>query len=247
MTKQRKNNQTPLKFCFKCANVYTRKKGQPLFKCPECKTVQNQFKYKKFSSIAHDAFRYGYSYREVYENQFQKEGEITTFYCLAQASEYLNFIVLAVLSGIIGNFSYDIIKKVIKRIASKVCQHHLDSELINELIDNEECFNKFIKYMKDFRNGFKKVNPKVRGAILQEMSIDPVSKRTAKLIFELLNNKNISNKTYRKKLPKTIKKSLKYKVKLPTEKIKEVGPNDFDGFWSKMLVEDKVKAKRKKP
>ena len=246
MTTQRRDDHLFLKLCFNCANVYIPKKGHPLFKCPECKAIQSPFKYKKFLSIAHYAFRYGYDYRETYENQFQKDAEIKTHHCLAQAPEYWNFIALAALSGIIGGISYDIVKKVLLKITNKIRQLHLDTKRINKFANHEEEFHKLIRYIEDFRNGFEKVHPKIRNAILQEIQIDPVSKRIAKLVIELLHKKSLSNKVDKKEMIRIIETSLKYKTKLPIEKIRDFSQNDFNKFWNKVLIEEKKKRNKRR-
>src|SRR5258705_440420 len=57
----------------------------------------------------------GVMYRETYEED-RKRGPIERHYCLCDPHVIFNFVALAVLSGIIGNASYDLIKNVLNRL-----------------------------------------------------------------------------------------------------------------------------------
>ena len=67
-------------------------------------------------SYAIDAAYYCYYYRRAYEKQISEEDQISTRYALSYPTTVACFLVVSALYGIVGNFVYDLVKKVFLKI-----------------------------------------------------------------------------------------------------------------------------------
>lgn len=57
----------------------------------------------------------GWNYRLMYEKDLKDKGRIDTYYFLKQYEEVFNFIAVAITSGVIGGFAYDVVKKELSK------------------------------------------------------------------------------------------------------------------------------------
>ncbi|MBW2738870.1 MAG: hypothetical protein JRE64_08485 [Deltaproteobacteria bacterium] len=104
--------------CFGCASIYEFPSDDD-YTCPFCSYSIDGEKYKRILEYAKKAVYYGYEYRMAYEKQINDQGKITLKHALFDPVTLTCFIGIAALSGIIGNASYDILKKVIGEILNK--------------------------------------------------------------------------------------------------------------------------------
>ena len=84
--------------------------------CPYCGNRESIEEYEIVLNKAREAVHYGWNYRLRYEKDLKEKGRIDTYYFLEQSEEILNFIAVAIASGVIGGFAYDVVKKVITKI-----------------------------------------------------------------------------------------------------------------------------------
>lgn len=173
-----------LKICFACASIYEGSDSQFLV-CPNCGHKVSIEQYESILQDARDAMYFGWTYRLQYEHDLEEKGTIGTHYYLAEYEEIFNFIALAAVSGIVGNFAYDVIKKVIGSIADFVKQRGSQEQKskIFALTDDEEKMKKFLQYIDEYYTCFEDINEEVRDAIFEEMIVDKVSPTLEQIIM----------------------------------------------------------------
>ncbi len=99
-----------LKICFACANFYHELSSKRMV-CPYCGHIDNAEEYELILNEAREAVHYGWNYRLKYENDLKEKGRIDTHYFLEEYEEIFNFIAVAIASGVVGGFAYDVVKK----------------------------------------------------------------------------------------------------------------------------------------
>ena len=173
------------KICFACATIYEAQNADVLV-CPHCGHQVSLKEYEKILNNVRAAVHYGWNYRLAYEKQLQEDGEIHTYYYLAPYEEIINYVALAIASGIIGGFAYDVVKKVISKISefAKNSGRNQDTEKLFALIENEENMKKFMLYMDEYYACFEAADETFRSAILEEMLVDQCSSTLEHLIQE---------------------------------------------------------------
>ncbi|MEQ8715694.1 MAG: hypothetical protein RIC80_21935 [Cyclobacteriaceae bacterium] len=144
------------------------------FKCSNCGELINREHYHQLLDYSKRALRYGYVYRQTYEDQVNTHGEITIKYSLTDPSTYYEWLVVAALSGLVGTLAVEIVKFVGKQILNilrKKEQHQpLDKDekqLINFVSDNAQ-LNQFTIYIQNYYQGLPKVDKRVLEAIIEE-------------------------------------------------------------------------------
>lgn len=165
-----------LKICFACATIYEGN-GSQFLVCPNCGHKVSSEQYESILQDAREAMLFGWNYRLQYEQDLDKNGTISIHYYLEQCEEIFNFIALAAVSGIVGGFAYDVIKKVIGNIADFVRQKGSQEQKseIFAVIDDEENMKKFLHYMDEYYMCFETINEEVQDAIFEEMLVDKIS------------------------------------------------------------------------
>lgn len=132
--------------------------------CPNCGVLINLKAYYRILEKINQYILFGYSYRKKYEEQYAETGKIDTKYQLGILSEPFAWVGLAVISGVIGGASWDLVKYLSKKIASQV-----KDENLTKLVSNEEKLKRFSVYMLDYHQSFRGVTDDVQGAIFEEM------------------------------------------------------------------------------
>jgi hypothetical protein len=96
--------------CLSCANVFSATAKQAI--CPVCGDQLDVNLFLRLMVYSRLAMRFGYQYRKAYSRDLLK-GPIRTKYLLKDFGDWFAFVGLAVLSGVIGNASYDLIKHLV--------------------------------------------------------------------------------------------------------------------------------------
>jgi hypothetical protein len=123
------------KICFHCASVYEAE-DKELLVCPICgKSIQTS-EYERIMQSIRQAVFGGWTCRIQYENE-KHEGK---HYYTEQYGEILNFVAIAVASGVIGNVSYDIVKKVLNKLKLYVDRGKRNREdaMVSDFLDSSE-------------------------------------------------------------------------------------------------------------
>jgi hypothetical protein len=135
------------------------------FKCTSCNFEIDAILFQKFHYFSFDAVKFGWGYRDIYEKDLEKNGNLNSRYCVVFYYELLyecaKFIILAILSGI----TYDILKQKFNLFANRI-QSNKKVELKNEE------FEKFIQYMEEYTLNKLSCTDEVANAMLSENIID---------------------------------------------------------------------------
>lgn len=221
-----------LKMCFACAEIYESNNEQTLV-CPNCGNKIEVDKYELFMRDAREAVYFGWEYRLKYEKELEEKGRIDTHYYLEQCEEIFNFIALAVASGIVGGFAYDVVKKVIRKIADFV-KHKGNKEeksKIFDLIEKEENMKLFIQYIDEYYTCFENINEEVRNAIFEEMVVDKMSATLENII--IAKNPDIEINKIKEINPFSEEEMFRsmIEVRRDIDNRKKLKSKIFDEFW----------------
>ena len=148
--------------CLGCATWSCIVKKGNCYVCSVCGYTIACSSYRNLVNYAANSVYYGYLYREAYEKQLAKKKRITTCHALADPSALLVFCALAALSGVIGNASYDLVKKIVKRLASS----QNNKELVKEVN-----IRKLYVYLEQHHCHSLEVDVRVRQEIEKEQII----------------------------------------------------------------------------
>jgi hypothetical protein len=155
--------------CLECATVNDAK-GETLT-CVECKTEFDADNYKTMLLFAADACRYGYDYREFYEQQLLERGKINSKHSLVAPTNIFEFLAAAVLAG----FTWDVVKTcgsyLVEFVLRKATMSNRDIEFL-QLMSDEKKLKKFVKYVREYSKDFKTASVDVKDAIAEEMHAD---------------------------------------------------------------------------
>ncbi|HCI14533.1 MAG TPA: hypothetical protein DFK12_11460 [Gallionellaceae bacterium] len=136
---------------------------------------------------------------------------------------------LAMLSGVIGNAGYDLIKKVVNDLRNQAKERRNEDRSYAELSEvTDEELDKMFNFARDYYQGLEAIKKEIRAAIIEEIVADEVShdpvlrNELAKLIFR----ENIKPKHRRKAADL-------YRIAI-TRAVNRKAPSKerFLGFWS---------------
>ncbi|MDD2699702.1 MAG: hypothetical protein PHH36_00560 [Sideroxydans sp.] len=175
--------------CLSCAAILHGDKTAPSIICPDCGTTINLKQQFEIYRYAFYCLRYGYQYRQYYEER--TDSKIKPF--LAPLGEMATFIAIAAISGVIGNATYDALKKAVQKLISQESKCEAKNDRF--LPTNEE-FEQFFNYLTDFHNGFSSAPEFIREAIFEEMLGDAAaeSPQLADRLLELLGKEQSKSK-----------------------------------------------------
>lgn len=222
-----------LKICFACANIHNEVKSKIII-CPYCGNRESIEEYELVLEKAREAVHYGWNYRLKYEKDLKEKGRIDTHYFLEQYEEIFNFIAVAIASGVIGGFAYDVVKKVIIKILKFVKENGNEKEKskIFSLVDSDEDMRKFIEYIDEYYTCFDKIDDEVRSAIFEEMIVDRISPTLEKCIS--LQNPDIDMSKIKEISPFSEEEIFKSMIEV-RQKLTEKKPSEkeiFKKFWT---------------
>ena len=222
-----KNNKKRI-LCLGCASFVNKVSGNIAY-CHKCGKSIKLTDYKQLFQKVSDSVRYGYIYRKSYEEQLNKYGDIRIVYCLNGHPEALNWIALAIFSGIIGGASWDTVKFVINKIKKQLASKELQE--INFLTNNSSR-DEFSLYLKEYNDNYLSTdaNGLVIFHIVKEKFIDDTCKLKIKSKSKLTASLLI--KTFKSNYLKTISKgpSGKSRISLTKKELSNIWKNiDLSG------------------
>ena len=162
-------------FCINCGHINDYKN---VHKCEICGYNYNIKNYRFLMEYAFNAVRYGYEYREEYEEQIDKYGEVNLCYSLAEPETLYGWLALAALSGIVGSSAFEIVRYVARQIYRKLELKNKETDLndkreqILEFLSNEESLTRFSSYIQDYYNDLSNIKDEVKKAIISEEIAD---------------------------------------------------------------------------
>lgn len=217
------------KICFYCASVYEEKDKEKL-NCPVCGKIIYLSEYEKVMKNIRQAVFEGWTCRIEYENE--DEGRR---YYTEQCGEILNFIALAIASGIIGNFSSDIVKKVCSKIVAylKQSKKNRENKILTDFLESPKKISKFAEYISAYYDEYDEADTKTKNAILEEVFVE----HTSHIIDGLIKMKHqgididkvMEDSSHSRE--EIMKMILDIQNNIKVDKIEE---RDFEGFWDKV-------------
>ena len=127
---------------------------------------------------------FGHRYREIYEDQIANDGEVHTMASLYQPETWSQFVGMVVLSGIVGNAAYDLVKRVVKRITQQIKTPFAgksDSEIDQHLAI-------LFRHYRDYLDSPEKIEPRVLEYIREEERAHLLEQATELGLRDLLVN-----------------------------------------------------------
>ncbi len=103
--------------CTRCAHLFEQDAYD--LNCPQCGQIVHIETYKTLFRFAAEANRYGVDYREVYQEMLD-DGDAGQEAFSLSPSEIASFLVMAALSGIVGNASFESLKLVFRKIKTQM-------------------------------------------------------------------------------------------------------------------------------
>ena len=192
--------------CLKCHHVSPFEKGKKIYSCQNCGFVINYEDLESAIKLSYKSVYFGYQYRNIYEKDFETDEDLKSRYYIEPLNEIYFLIATSIISGIVGNFAYDFVKKIVKAILNKEIIVVVKDKEIVEMLENEEEFRKFYDYINDYLNGMKNVKPIVREAIEDEIRVDSEMEEFETFIKTEKKVKNNSKNLKQKPRKKTKKK-----------------------------------------
>lgn len=153
--------------CVNCLDP-TPNKVDKYIDCGKCGHKENLNNYNKLLTEIKFIIRFGYQYRLRYEHDIKTDPNLRGRYSFIELHKVFEFLGLAVISGVAGNFAYDSIKTVIKNIAQNPLIIKIQDKDFQKVLQNDKELETFIRYIEEYRN--KKINAdtKVIQAIFDE-------------------------------------------------------------------------------
>lgn len=164
--------------------------------CPVCSAPIDVEELLKLYEYAAETHYYGHQYRVVYEKQFSETDEGPRF-SLQFAGEAFGWIMLAMLSGVVGNAAYDSLKIVISRIRDDVAAGKISDRDYSHLLTlSDDELGEILLSAKEYISGMEGLTREVREAIAEEIAADAVAHepKIAEEMMRLMSKKTVKPK-----------------------------------------------------
>ena len=221
------------KICFHCASIYETEDGE-ILTCPVCDKSILSSEYEKVMQGIRQAVFGGWTCRERYGGAEDDGRRYYTEPC----SEILNFVAVAVASGLIGNMSYDIVKKVFGKIVSylKRSKKNCEDETLAAFLESPEKIKKFSEYISAYYDEYEGADAKTKNAIMEEVFVDHVSHIIDGLIK--MRHKDIDIDKVMEDSPHTREEIMKMVLEIRDKvNAKRLEEEDFKGFWDDIDID----------
>lgn len=211
-------NESTHYICFNCASIFPIVEDKEL-SCHDCGYAVKAETYNKIMNYAFDAAYFGHLYRKAYEKQLAEKKEIKRRYFLGEPSTILCFVAVAALSGVIGNLTTELVKKIYRAIASKAKKCNEDIGQKEDAFLNNFDIDVYIEEVKIFHNDFQGIDPAVRSSIKEEMIVHEMGNSLLPMINK---GEDISQEMIAEAVKKAFEK---------IESRKKLSKQDIDNFW----------------
>ena len=221
------------KICFHCASIYEMEDGE-ILTCPVCGRSIPTSEYERVMQGIRQAVFGGWTCREEYEGA-EDDGKR---YYTEPCGEMLNFVAVAVASGLIGNMSYDIVKKVFCKIVSylKRSKKNCEDETLAAFLESPEKIKKFSEYISAYYDEYEGADAKTKNAIMEEVFVDHVSHIIDGLIK--MRHKDIDIEKVMEDSPHTREEIMKMVLEIRNKvNVKRLEEEDFKGFWDDIDID----------
>ncbi len=221
------------KICFHCASIYEMEDSE-ILTCPVCGRSIPISEYERVMQGIRQAVFGGWTCRERYEGAEDDGRRYYTEPC----GEILNFVAVAVASGLIGNMSYDIVKKVFGKIVSylKRSKKNCEDETLAEFLESPEKIKQFSEYISAYYDEYEGADTKTKNAIMEEVFVDHVSHIIDGLIK--MRHKDIDIEKVMEDSPHTREEIMKMVLEIRDRvNAKRLEEEDFKDFWDDISID----------
>lgn len=221
------------KICFHCASIYEMEDGE-ILTCPFCGRSIPTSEYERVMQGIRQAVFGGWTCRAEYEGA-EDDGKR---YYTEPCGEILNFVAVAVASGLIGNMSYDIVKKVFGKIVSylKRSKKNCEDETLAAFLESPEKIKKFSEYISAYYDEYEGADAKTKNAIMEEVFVDHVSHIIDGLIK--MRHKDIDIEKVMEDSPHTREEIMKMVLEIMNKvNVKRLEEEDFKDFWDDIDID----------
>ncbi|MCB8747157.1 hypothetical protein LHU53_09585 [Rhodoferax sp. U2-2l] len=214
--------------CLTCGTFLKRADAASV--CIECGAPLDHEALLRLYEYAAEVYYYGHQYRVYYEIAYARDKNPAKP-SLGFPGEAFAWVMLAVLSGVLGNAGYDAIKTVIAKIRTDVSSgrvRHKDYSALLELSDEQ--LGELIDAARTYCDGMEGLTKEVRAAIVEEIVADTVSHDPAISLemMKLMQRKEIKPK-HRKRFAELLRGAIVRSKKRTTP-----SPGALNGLWSRL-------------
>ncbi|RTL55589.1 MAG: hypothetical protein EKK46_06645 [Rhodocyclaceae bacterium] len=214
--------------CLSCGEVIDFPEEQGA-RCSECGTELDPKAILRLYEYAAEVYYYGVQYRRYYEDAYAESNNPPKPSLLFDGEAFA-WVMLAALSGVVGNAAYDLVKSVANRVREDVAAGRLparDYSPMLELSDNE--LGELIGSAREYRNGMDGLTKEVRAAIAEEIVADSVvhNPAVANEMMKLMRHKKVTQKD-RKRFSELLRKTL-----VAQQQRSHLPASAFSGLWSR--------------
>ena len=215
--------------CLACGAL-TERTPEPIFPCTECSAEIDTPKLLRLYEYSAEVYYYGRQYRMYYELAYANSKNPAKP-SLGFAGEAFAWVMLTVLSGVIGNAAYDTIKVIVARIRDEVAAGRLparDYSRLLELSDDE--LGELVDAARQYCGGMEGLTKDIRSAIVEEILADAISHdpHVAGEMAKLMQKKQIKDK-HRKRFAGLLRGAM-----VRSKERTQPKPGAFSGLWSRV-------------
>ncbi len=220
------------KICFHCASIYEMEDGE-ILTCPTCGRSIHLSEYERVMQSIRRAVFGGWTCRLEYEDA--EEGKR---YYTEPCGEILNFIAVAAVSGIIGNLSTAILRKVYCKISSYLKQgkRNYEDETLIDFLESPEKIKKFSEYISAYYDEYDEADAEIKNAIMEEVFVDHVSHIIDGFIK--IKHKDLDIDKVMQDSPHTREEIMKMVLEIRNRvNAKKLEEGDFKEFWDDINID----------
>lgn len=190
--------------CTCCFDTRPTKVGAQII-CSNCGHIEKVKDYRELLNEIRFIVRYAYQYRLKLEQDYKKDPSLSIRYYLHELNKIFEFLGLAVISGVAGNYAYDKIKVILRNIAENPLIIKIKDKDFQKLLQDEKEMETFIRYIEEYRKKQFSTDRKILEAIFDE---ETAHKRVEDFLLSSRGKAFIKNLNKKDKSP-TSKKSKK--------------------------------------
>lgn len=214
--------------CLLCGEVIDFPMDQEA-RCSECGAEIDRKELLRLYEYAAEVYYYGVQYRRYYEDAYA-ESDKPPKPSLLFDGEAFAWIMLAALSGVVGNAAYDLVKSIISRVREDAAAGKFPARDLSPMLElSDDELGELMDSAREYRNGMDGLTREVRAAIAEEIVADSVSHNPAiaNELMKLMGQKKVTQKQ-RKRFAELLRKTLvahQQKSHLPV--------SSFSSLWSR--------------
>lgn len=198
--------------------------------CSSCGASVDRDLMLKLYEFAAEVYYYGHQYRAYYERAYGSTRNPPKP-ALVFSGEAFAWVMLAVLSGVIGNAAYDAIKYVVAKLRDEVAAGRLPARDYTRLLElTDEQLGELIGAARTYCNDMDGLAREIQAAIAEEIVADTISHdpMLAAEMMKLMQRKEIKQK-HRKRFAELLRGAI-----ARNRELTQPSPKAFIGLWSRL-------------